>query len=156
MDFADPVKGHALRSAFRIPEPKCVRIILKKFHILKRDHDDPIFHNVFSMTEIAAFNLGLYKGNPPEKRWTFDQPGRVDVFCSIHTTMHCIVLVLENSFFALTDAHGRYAIANVPAGAYRLKAWHERVPAQIHEVVVPESGEVKADFSLTIAGLPEY
>jgi plastocyanin len=115
---------------------------------------DEIFHNAFSMSDAKQFDLGLYKEKA--KIVEFDKPGRVDVFCSIHTTMHCIVLVLENSFFALTDAHGRYAIANVPAGTYRLKAWHERVPAQIHEVVVPESGEVKADFSLTIAGLPEY
>ena len=37
---------------------------------------------------------------------TFDKPGRVDVFCSIHSAMSCVVLVLENPFFARTDAAG--------------------------------------------------
>src|SRR5712671_1149088 len=75
------------------------------------NHDE-IFHNAFSMSDAKQFDLGMYKDKA--KNVIFDKPGRVDVFCSIHTTMHCIVLVLENPYFALADAHSRYAIANVP------------------------------------------
>ena len=117
---------------------------------------DDIFHNVFSMSETEPFDLELYKGNPPEKRVTFDKPGRVDVFCSIHAKMSCVVLVLENPYFASTDAKGRYTIPNVPAGNYRLKAWYERLPAQELEVIVPETGEVKMDFTLGVKNLPKY
>lgn len=115
---------------------------------------DEIFHNAFSMSETKPFDLGLYKEKT--KSVTFDKPGRVDVFCSIHTTMNCIVLVLENPFYGATDARGRYTIPNVPAGTYRLKAWHERLPAQTQSVTVPADGEVKADFTLGITGLPQY
>lgn len=114
---------------------------------------DEILHNVFSLSETKPFDLDLYKA-PVVKRVTFDQPGRVDVFCSIHTAMSCVVLVLENSYFAATDDHGRYTIENVPAGQYQLKAWHERLPAQVQEITVPEKGEVKANFTLGIKGLP--
>lgn len=117
---------------------------------------DDIFHNVFSMSETMPFDLDLYKGNPPEKRVKFDKPGRVDVFCSIHSQMSCVVLVLENPFFASTDAKGRYTIPNVPAGNYKLKAWYERLPAQELEVIVPETGEVKVDFTLGVKNLPKY
>lgn len=116
---------------------------------------DKIFHNVFSMSETDSFDLGLYEGNPPEKRWKFDKPGRVDVYCSIHTQMSCVVLVLENPYFARTDARGRYTIPNVPAGQYKLKAWYERLPAQVAEITVPENGEVKMDFVLGVKGLPK-
>ena len=117
------------------------------------NHDE-IYHNAFSMSEPKPFDLGLYKDKT--KQLTFDKPGRVDVYCSIHSTMHCIVLVLENPYYALTDGANRYVIPNVPAGTYKLKAWHERVPSQTRSVTVPEAGEVQIDFTLGITGLPQY
>jgi len=117
-------------------------------------NNDSIYHNAFSMSEAKPFDLGLYKDKA--KHLTFDKPGRVDVFCSIHSAMHCVILVLQNPFYAVADARGRYAIANVPAGTYQLKAWHERLPAQTKEIVVTDQGDVKVDFTLGITGLPEY
>jgi len=116
---------------------------------------DDIFHNVFSMSESNPFDLGLYK-DPEVKKVEFRNPGRVDVFCSIHSKMSCVLLVLENPFFASTDSAGHYKIENVPAGVYRLRAWHERLPASIKEITVPETGEVQVDFVLGIKGLPQY
>ena len=115
---------------------------------------DEILHNVFSMSETKPFDLDLYKA-PVIKSVTFDQPGRVDVYCSIHPAMSCVVLVMENPYFASTDTKGRYKIPNVPAGTYRLKAWYERLPAEIKEITVPESGEVEMDFTLTVKNLPK-
>ena len=114
---------------------------------------DDIFHNVFSYTEGNKFDLELYKA-PEKKTFTFHTTGRVDVFCSIHSQMHCIILVLENPFFATTNGKGSYKIEHIPAGTYRLKAWHERLPTQVKEIVVPEQGEVKVDFVLGIKDLP--
>ncbi len=119
-------------------------------------NNDRIYHNVFSMSDAKEFDLGLYKGNPPDKRVTFDKPGRVDVFCSIHTSMNCIVLVLENPYFAVTDGNGNYKIQDVPPGRYKLKAWHERLPADEREITVPTNGEVRVDFVLGIKNLPQY
>ena len=118
-------------------------------------NQDDIFHNVFSISEAKQFDLELYK-SPEVKRVPFDKPGRVDVFCSIHTTMNCVILVLENPWFALSDAKGAYTITNVPPGTYTLKAWHERLPIATKEVVVPTTGDVKVDFTLGINNLPKY
>ena len=119
-------------------------------------NNDEIFHNVFSMSETKQFDLDLYKGNPPDKRVVFDKAGRVDVFCSIHANMHCIVLVYPNPYFAVVDESGHYSITNVPPGKYQLKAWHERLPALTKEIVVPETGDVRTDFVLGIKDLPKY
>ena len=117
------------------------------------NHDE-IFHNVFSDSEIKPFDLGLYKKEI--KRVTFDRPGRVDVFCSIHSKMHCIILVLPNPYFATTDARGRYRLGPLPAGTYRLKAWHDRLPAEVQTVHVPAAGEVRVDLTLGLKNLPAY
>lgn len=150
------------------PPPKSVQVIIQKDgtfkpHVLpimvgttvEWPNNDDIYHNVFSMSEAKPFDLGFYKSHEL-KRVTFDKPGRVDIFCSIHTRMSCIVLVLENPFFAATDKNGNYKIPNLPAGSYRLKAWHERLPSQIKDVNVPVAGEILEDFVLSVTGLPKY
>jgi plastocyanin len=119
-------------------------------------NEDAIYHNVFSMSDAKQFDLGLYKGKDPDKKVVFDKPGRVDVFCSIHSNMHCIILVLDNQYFASTDENGNYKISDVPPGAYKLKAWHERLPADEKEIIVPTNGEAKVDFTLGIKNLPQY
>jgi plastocyanin len=110
-------------------------------------NNDDILHNVFSFSETKSFDLGLYK-NPTVRSVTFDKPGRVDVFCSIHTRMNCVILVLENPYFASTNEKGSYTITNVPPGTYKLKAWGERLPSRTREITVPAEGDVKADFTL--------
>jgi plastocyanin len=117
-------------------------------------NNDKILHNVFSFSETKPFDLELYKA-PVVKSVTFDKAGRVDVFCSIHTRMNCILLVLENPYFAAADAKGGYSITNVPAGSYKLKAWHERLPPLVKDIVVPESGQMRVDFTLGFKPAPK-
>jgi len=102
------------------------------------------------MSDAKEFDLGLYK-NEKVPEITFEKVGRVDVFCAIHTKMTCIVYVVPNPFFAKTDGKGRFTIKGVPPGTYRLKAWHERLPSQTVQVVVPERGDLKQDFTLGFA-----
>src|ERR1700733_1477455 len=45
-------------------------------------NDDNIFHNVFSKSDAAPFDLGLYKKGDPPRQVPFNKPGEVDVFCS--------------------------------------------------------------------------
>jgi plastocyanin len=116
---------------------------------------DEVFHNVFSMSDPKEFNLGMYTKDEPMKEVIFDKVGRVDVFCAIHAKMHCVVLVLPNRCFAVTTGRGRYVIENVPVGTYRLKAWHERVPATTKTVTVTADGETTTDFVLGLADLPK-
>lgn len=116
---------------------------------------DDIYHNVFCMAETKPFDLGLYSSDQPAKRVVFDKPGQADVFCAIHTKMHCIVLVLTNPWFAAADDKGRFTIRDVPAGTYQLRAWHERVPGATQTVTVPADGEVEVNFTLGVGSLPK-
>ena len=157
-----PVTGFSTKS------DKSVQIVIQKDAIFKPHvlpimvgttvewpNNDDIYHNVFSMSEAKPFDLGFYRTNET-KRITFDKPGRVDIFCSIHTKMSCVVLVIENPFFALTDRNGDYKITGIPSGTYKVKAWHERLPAQMKTVTVTEMEDSAADFILSVTGLPKY
>ena len=37
------------------------------------------------------------------------------------------IIVTETPYFALVDSEGNFEIANVPAGKWKLKVWHERL-----------------------------
>jgi plastocyanin len=116
-------------------------------------NSDKVYHNVFSMSDAASFDLGLCKPTPdfnsPEvMSYQFDKPGRVDVFCSIHANMNCIVYVMDNPWFASTDSRGYYLIANIPPGTYKLRAWGERLPSQVKEITVTADSSQTVDFVL--------
>jgi plastocyanin len=90
---------------------------------------DPIFHNAFSNFSGQPFDVGLY---PPGKTRSvhFRREGIVRVFCNIHPTMSAIIAVLNTPHFAVTDASGKFRIAEAPPGDYRLKFFHERAVAE--------------------------
>jgi plastocyanin len=114
-------------------------------------NNDPIYHNAFSVSGANHFDLDLYK-RPKAKSWTFQHPGIVRVFCNIHPQMSAIVVVRDNPFFARPAADGSFTIADVPAGTYTLKAWHERGGETSAEVTVPAQGTVEADLRLDASG----
>jgi plastocyanin len=108
---------------------------------------DPIFHNVFSVSGENRFDLDLYK-RPKSGSWTFQNPGLVRVYCNIHPQMSAVIVVKDNPFFAKASADGSFAIEDVPAGKYVLRAWHERGGEGTAEVTVPAQGQVSADLTL--------
>jgi plastocyanin len=86
-------------------------------------NEDRIFHNVFSTSRPARFDLGLYRSGS-SKSVEFKREGVVDVFCNIHPEMISRVLVVPTRHFASTDAAGKFRIDGVPAGTYNVVVWH--------------------------------
>ena len=114
---------------------------------IEMPNDDNVMHNVYSFTGLNQFNLGLYsKGE--SRTVVFDQTGIVDVFCSIHHQMHARVFVVPTKYFANGMPGHSFTLADVPAGKYVLKAWHQRSRMMEKTIVVPASGSVTADITL--------
>ena len=110
-------------------------------------NSDRIYHNVFSLSKGARFDLGRYEAGH-SKSVRFDRPGVVRVFCEIHSHMNAFILVFGHPFFAMTDAEGRYRIDNVPPGTYSLVAWNEGTSSEPRPVTVPDGGATEVDLSV--------
>jgi plastocyanin len=104
-------------------------------------NQDPIFHNVFSVSPVKRFDLGKYpRGH--SKQVTFRKPGIVQVFCDIHPSMACFIVVLPNRAFTRPKDDGSFALPKLPAGTYTVKTWHPDFGEQSRTLKVPSSGEV--------------
>jgi len=110
---------------------------------------DPIFHNVFSLSGTGTFDLGRYPRGDT-RSVTFDRPGIVPVFCHIHSDMSAIIVVLENPYFTVPGADGRFLLEGIPAGTYTLVAWHERSEPVETRVEVVEGQTLELDITVPI------
>jgi hypothetical protein len=110
-------------------------------------NEDPIFHNVFSVSGENRFDLDLYK-RPKSGSWTFQRPGVARVYCNIHPQMSAVVLVRDNPFYTKAAPDGTFTLEGLPAGKYTLRAWHERGGEAAAEVSVPAEGNTVAALRL--------
>jgi plastocyanin len=115
--------------------------------VVDMTNDDWVTHNVFSKSAPKPFDLGLYARDDAQTV-TFDKPGVVDLFCSIHPKMNGVVLVLENPFFGKPDAQGKVTLKAVPAGNFKLRVYRpgatEAAPVAVK---VPAKGSVAAKIA---------
>lgn len=96
---------------------------------------DPINHNVFSTSEAATFDLGLYR-NGDSKRQEFPRAGVVPVFCNIHPQMLAYVVVVDGAVYAKTGADGTVRFDGLPAGSHPVRVWHEKSREWSGEAVI--------------------
>jgi len=104
---------------------------------------DNIEHDVYSFSPAKRFELDLYHGIPASPV-VFDKPGLVVMGCNIHDQMVAYLLVVDTPYFAKTDATGAASIENLPAGAYKMTAWHYRI-ATPHELPTRQLSADSAD-----------
>jgi hypothetical protein len=112
-------------------------------------NDDPIFHNVFSLSSAATFNLGRYPQGQTRVR-EFTKPGLVKVYCEIHSQMSASILVLDHPYFAVPTDEGTFELANVPAGSYTVVGWHERVGERTSRIEVRSGQTTSVELSLPV------
>lgn len=117
---------------------------------------DPFFHNVFSLSRAASFDLGRYP-RTATRSVRFDSPGVVKVYCHIHADMGAVIVVLGNPLFSTPGPDGRFRIDGIPAGGWTVTAWHERA-RPIHRTLTFEAGrtiEVPFDIPLEESAVDE-
>jgi hypothetical protein len=123
-----------------------------------KSSDEKTLHNVhYTPAANPPANFGLTQAGA-EKPVTFTRPEYVRVKCDVHPWMTGYVGVFDHPFFAVTsegtgdggagdggtrnggtgDA-GSFEIAKVPAGSYKLVAWHEQYGEVEQQVEVKDN-----------------
>ena len=98
-------------------------------------NQDPIFHNVFSLSAPQPFDLGLYRSGESRAR-TFTQPGTYRVFCNIHPQMSALIVVVSTPHVTTTGSDGRYVL-DLPAGNWRITALSDRADPVSVQLAAP-------------------
>lgn len=114
-------------------------------------NSDPFSHNVFSNSALGAFDLGLYRSRASRSS-TFNRAGTYAIYCNIHARMVSFVVVVNTPYVTKVKSDGRFVLAGVPAGSYRVRVWHERAPELVRTIEVPMTGLADLAFSLDARG----
>lgn len=102
-------------------------------------NEDPIFHNVFSLSGVKSFDLGNYPRGDT-RMVTFTKPGIVFVNCHLHPNMSATIVVAPNKWNALAGRDGKFELRDVPPGHYTIVAWH-KAAGFFREAVTIEPGQ---------------
>jgi plastocyanin len=118
-------------------------------------NQDPILHNVFSVSGGNAFDLGLV-GSGEGKSATFREAGLVRVFCNVHHAMFAHVLVVASPHYTQPAEDGRFALDGVLGGAGTLRYWHERSEPQEQRIRVPHIAPLELAVEVTLPRVPPH
>jgi plastocyanin len=104
------------------------------------DEEKEIDHNVFSLSDVRQFDIGLAERGSV-KKVTFPEAGEVKYYCSVHKNMEGVVVVVPTLYFAHVDDSGGFRIENVLPGDWVIKAYvaHHRYVSKPVPVSVSEA-----------------
>lgn len=67
--------------------------------------------------------------------------------CGMHPYMQNWGYAIDNPYYAVTNLNGSFATGDLPAGTYRIKAWHPILGAEERELTVKPNETVSRDPS---------
>lgn len=113
---------------------------------LKIKSSDPTIHNVhYIPDQNPPANFGMTAAGA-EKDVTFSSPEIFRVKCDVHPWMTAYVGVFDNSFYDVSGNDGSFEISQVPAGPYKLVAWHEQLGMREVDLTVNGEAPIEMNF----------
>ena len=109
---------------------------------------DKFYHNVFSITPGAKFNIGRRPTGTVVSE-NINKLGAVKLFCDIHSQMNATILTVNTPFFTQANRNGKYELNNLPAGKYRIEVIHPDFDTQSSVVTLKRNDQTEQSFTLT-------
>ena len=151
---ADQAPASARASIGQRDETFSPRVVaIARNSVVEFPNFDPFFHDVFSLSRAATFDLGRYPQGQTRER-LFSKPGIVKVFCNIHSDMSATLMVFDHRLFAMPLPDGAFTINDVPVGTWKLSAWHERIGDTTKTVRVLAGETARVEFTLPVVDQP--
>jgi high-affinity iron transporter len=101
--------------------PRVQAIVLGR--TVRFTNQDSETHNVHVDSHWDSVNQAMAPGQPLD--FTPSHTGVVKLACDIHHHMRGYIVVSPSPWFQVCDRDGRFRLAGVPEGHYRLTVWHE-------------------------------
>jgi hypothetical protein len=107
--------------------------------LLEIRNGDSTLHNAHGYAGTSTlFNYAQPAGAKPAMKLLSEGGRALKLKCDVHPWMTAYIFVCDNRHFAVTGADGNFSLKGIPAGTYRVEAWHERFGTLASTVTVPE------------------
>jgi plastocyanin len=115
-----PARVGTIRRAEGRFEPELLTIA--RGQTVRFSNEEETYHRIFSSSTGNVFDLGLLKTGDA-RDVALDHAGAVRVYCRLHPWEAGVIFVAPTPHFQTLEPPGRYTIAGVPPGDYRLATW---------------------------------
>ncbi len=115
---------------------------------------DPIRHEIATYEKNHDGYISQKTNKPVDKQTSQVRNAFVDkrsqeflIKCNLHPFLQTRGFLVDNPYFAVSDAEGNFTVNDVPPGTYDVVAWHPFIPTQTGTVTVTAGGEATLDFT---------
>lgn len=110
---------------------------------------DATIHNVNGQPRLnAKFNFSMINERVPPRFVTFAKAEwpPVQIRCDVHPWMKTYVAVVEHPFHSTTGTTGTAVLSRLPAGSYKIEAWHRVLGTATQDVDLTDGQELNLEF----------
>jgi hypothetical protein len=111
---------------------------------------DPLAENVFVTSVATGDTVALAPFTDDGQVIPYDRllraPGVLEFSVESRPMSRAWVVVLDQPYFAVTDAHGSFAIDSIPPGIHHIRAWHPMLGIADGTVTVTAGGTATVDL----------
>lgn len=108
---------------------------------------DSYYHNVFSLSSSAPFDLGLYKSGQ-SRDIKFDKVGLIRLGCNVHAKMASFIFVIDAPNYVPVEGDQEFIFKSLAPGKYKARVWSERSAEPTESNIVIANGENEMTFDV--------
>jgi Polysaccharide lyase family 4, domain II len=127
--------------------------VMRELHLLTVKNLDPVSHDlqIYERDREHVFIMfhrpALTKSGTSDTIHFTGNRRSVIMQCGMHAYMLGHGLGVDNPYYAITGSEGAFMIKDLPAGTYRIRAWHPTLGEKEQSVTVTANGITSLGFS---------